>query len=409
MKNTTHFSGLFVTIFALFAVVTLVTPTFVFAFATLPYFEFGSGSASGGSYNYGNSTNGGTSYVAQSLSVSCSPIPTSARVGDSILWFASIRGGSGGYQYFWSGTDGLTGNASSARFSYSSAGTKYGTVTVVSEGQAVTVGCTDPVVISYGRNDNISSQTPSTSGFGISCYPADEKILTGESGTWLAVTSGLPATGTITYTWDGTDGLTGTGPMAFKAYTTNGRKFAILTVTSGGKKATSACTSSISVAPYVAPVVRTLAVAPVATPVVIFDPIQGVCSANVEEIEVGKEVIWEATVVGGTGTYRFAWQGDEDLAGTATSTSKTYEDIGEKTAGVTVTSGTQEEFIFCASPLTVVPLGGGILAGIGSFVFGNPFLLILAALLATIIGIYLAMRKRRQEEDEDAEKAEAKH
>ena len=389
----------------IFAVTTLVVPVFVSAAITqLPTFEFSKGGIRGGSYY--DATAGGPRSVAGGFSATCSATPSSPKVGESVLWFTAINGGSGNYQYFWNGTDGLTGNTSSVRHSYTSAGTKYAAVTVVSNGQSIAVNCESPISVVHAGNSNLANRN--TGGLGISCYAAEESIAPGESGTWLSVISGLSASGETTYSWAGTDNLSGDGPMAFNNYESKGRKFAFLTVTSGGQKAVAACTNQISVATRPASAVRSTATVPSAATVVeALPPIQGECSLLDNEVEVGEEAVWEVVAIGGTGAYSYTWQGDEDLTGSASSTIKIYESTGEKQATVTVTSGDESTLITCSTNLNVTPFsGGGLLAGVGSYVLGNPFYLILAAILAAVIGIYFAMRKRRQEEadDEDDEK-----
>lgn len=97
------------------------------------------------------------------LNASCVADKTTAAVGESVTWTASVTGGTGSYTYSWSGTDSLTGSTASVTKSYSSAGIKYATTTVTSGGQSVTRGCTGPVTVgSNGANLTAGAITPTT-------------------------------------------------------------------------------------------------------------------------------------------------------------------------------------------------------------------------------------------------------
>jgi hypothetical protein len=96
------------------------------------------------------SANVETTYVNNNLSVYCIPNPTSATVGQSVIWTAYVTGGntyggynnSYGYTYSWSGTDGLSfGNSQAIQKTYSTGGLKTATVTVYGNGQSQTATC----------------------------------------------------------------------------------------------------------------------------------------------------------------------------------------------------------------------------------------------------------------------------
>jgi len=82
-----------------------------------------------------------------SLVASCSVAPTTAAIGQNVTWTASATGGSGTYTYAWSGTGGLAGTGASVQKSYTSGGTKTGSVTVTSGSQVSTMACTNSVTV----------------------------------------------------------------------------------------------------------------------------------------------------------------------------------------------------------------------------------------------------------------------
>lgn len=82
-------------------------------------------------------------YSYSQISVSCSPNMTTSYVGYPVTWTAYASGGSGGYQYSWSGTDDSTNiNQSGINIYYQSQGSKSMNVTVWSgDGQSATAYC----------------------------------------------------------------------------------------------------------------------------------------------------------------------------------------------------------------------------------------------------------------------------
>ena len=83
-----------------------------------------------------------------SLAASCSVSPISALAGESATWTAYPEGGTGSYFYSWSGTDGLSGNTKFVTPTYTLAGTKSASATVVSGAQSVTALCANAIVVS---------------------------------------------------------------------------------------------------------------------------------------------------------------------------------------------------------------------------------------------------------------------
>ncbi|MBU6426805.1 PKD domain-containing protein [Patescibacteria group bacterium] len=212
--------------------------------------------------------------VYQSLSVSCGPSTYSVNAGNSVTWTAYASGGNGYYSYNWSGTDGLYGSDSSISKYYYDGGIKYASVTVYSNGQSVTQNCgntvtvygnyyaanypvyyqqqtpvvvqSTPVVVQQSPTYSVTPNTVIASGLDIGCYADPTSITTNQPTTWTAeVTGGMAP---YTYSWTGSDGLTGSQSSVTKYYSVSGDKSAIVSVTSAdGKTGTRACSNSIAV------------------------------------------------------------------------------------------------------------------------------------------------------------------
>lgn len=79
------------------------------------------------------------------LDVKCSANQSSARVDESVVWTAEVKGGNGTYSYKWMGADELSGNQAVLVKSYKSEGDKFAMVTVTSGSKSTNVSCS-PVV-----------------------------------------------------------------------------------------------------------------------------------------------------------------------------------------------------------------------------------------------------------------------
>lgn len=315
------------------------------------YYLLPSGFSAGYSSSYqGNSP-------ASALSVSCTATPITARAGEEILWYSSVTGGAGNYTYSWSGADGLFGTQSTVRKAYATAGEKYATVTVISGGQSAIAGCSQIVQImpSASIAAGTTGGTAGTRRLGASCFAVTERVTTGESATWFAIVSGASPSTTTAYQWDGTDGLTGNGPAVFKTYGKNGLKHALLTVTSGGERIMSVCTNAIAVGPTTV----TLAQAPTTKPITTVTK-----TAATQISTTAMPSASEQIASGGTGTGT-----TEQIAQNKDNTENAAQPQKEKRN-----------------------LAAALISG-----FGNPITLILLALLAVLVGIFLATRRNRNE------------
>ncbi len=206
------------------------------------------GTSNYNNYNYNN---------YQNLQVSCTPNISYTTVGTTVTWSASVYGTTGYYPtYNWSGTDGLYGYGQTISMAYNNPGYKTATVTVTSNGQTVTQTCSTSVNVTgyqtgytgtyyntnlYGTNSNNNNN-----GLDIGCYADPATASINQPVTWaVEVTGGVAP---YTYSWSGTDGLTGSASTLIKYYSTGGSKNAVVSVTSAdGKTGTRACTNAVSV------------------------------------------------------------------------------------------------------------------------------------------------------------------
>jgi hypothetical protein len=80
----------------------------------------------------------------------------------------------------------------------------------------------------------------------VSCGGSPNPAVVNESVTWSAVVSG--GTTPYTYSWTGTDGISGTTASVIKTYTTTGTKNASVTVTDAGAQSTTAnCSVNVGI------------------------------------------------------------------------------------------------------------------------------------------------------------------
>lgn len=199
------------------------------------------------SYNYPTYYTQYQSYYP--LTASCYAVNAGASVptGTAIQWAASASGGSGSYSYSWSGTDGLSGSGQSISMSYYNSGVKTASVTVYSNGQTITEPCNSFVNVGIPAGaTTVVVGSSNASGLDIGCYADPSTAAVNQPITWSVEVSGGLAP--YTYSWTGSDGLSGTQSSAIKYYASSGAKSAIVAVTSAdGKTGTKACSNTVTV------------------------------------------------------------------------------------------------------------------------------------------------------------------
>jgi len=147
--------------------------------------------------------------------------PNPAVPNQAVMWIANATGGSGVYNFSWTGDEGLSSASGSVipsgiaiSKSYSSTGTKNATVTVTS---------------SDGQNASASNfvLVQTSNGYdSIQCSAAPSNALVDHPVTWSV--SVTPPNNTYTYLWKGTDGMniSTTSPSVDITYKTPGLKYA---------------------------------------------------------------------------------------------------------------------------------------------------------------------------------------
>lgn len=194
--------------------------------------------------------------IYQALTATCYPSNTSGTIGNSVQWLAYASGGNGSYAYNWNGTDGFTGTGQATYMTYYSSGIKSASVTIYSGAQSIVVNCTNSVSVMdpYYNYQPTYIQQPiynqgymsNNAGLDIGCYvdPASTRLNTPV--TWnVEVVGGMAP---YTYSWTGSDGLSGQGSSIVKYYDSYGSKSAVVTVTSAdGKTGVRACSTTLAV------------------------------------------------------------------------------------------------------------------------------------------------------------------
>ncbi len=162
-------------------------------------------------------------------------------VNTQVTWIASASGGNGGYTYSWNGTDGLYSSGPTATKLYNTSGSKTASVTVYSDGQSQTATCGTVFI-----ND---TYIPPANNLVISCYASPASVAVGQNVTWYATASGGNTNGSYynnyTYSWNGTDALSGYNSSVSKNYYTTGQKYATVTVYANGQSATQTCYANV--------------------------------------------------------------------------------------------------------------------------------------------------------------------
>ena len=206
-------------------------------------------------YNYNNYYNQGYNYSPiytssnTPVAVSCSSNTNSVAAGNIATWNAYVSGGSGYYTYSWSGTDNLIGNNQSVSRVYSSTGVKTAAVTVSSNGSVATAYCSNSISVGVPGQLGyvVAPKIVSTNtGLDIGCYVDPASISVNQPVTWTAeVTGGV---GPYTYSWTGSDSLSGSDKSVVKTYSTGGEKNAIVSVRSAnGLTGTKSCTNTLAI------------------------------------------------------------------------------------------------------------------------------------------------------------------
>jgi acyl-CoA thioesterase I len=293
-------------------------------------------------------------YPDSPLSLTCEVWPESVFIGRSVTWTKYSWGAPGTtYSYSWAGDGDLSGSGTSIKKSYATAGTYTGTVTARSGDTTVTRPCRNAVTIAplplVGHCEVALSSTRSGSGFEIAA-------------TWKAVAGG--GTGEYSFSWSGSDGLTGDESTVKQVYTSSGTKQGTVTVRSGSDTLTLPC--SIAVTPQMVNATTSA-------------PLTGGCTVRPGDYAADARISWTAQSRGGvvstTTTYR--WRGDGPLNDSTLQTvAVTYDTTGMKTGTVTISRGEDSLEATCNVVLSEEG-SSGVSSGDGCFIataaYGSAF------------------------------------
>jgi hypothetical protein len=228
----------------------------------------------------------------------------------------------------------------------------------------------DPFSLVHGQDDTVVYQTQVqtqqvSAPLDASCYANPTSAYTGQTIYWNV--SAFGSNGNYTYSWSGTDGLSGNSNTVAKIYSTSGAKTASVTVSSAGQTITRVCSSAVSIIDQVNPNPN-----PVTPPVYVYPPqypaypqyptynygptgsaLDVSCYVNPTSASTGQTIYWNASSFGGNGNYSYFWTGTDGLGGQSSNVTKTYYSPGDKFASVTVTSAGQTITRQCSNSTTI--------------------------------------------------------
>src|SRR5213083_2279532 len=240
------------------------------------------------------------------LSASFTYSPSSPQMRQTVSFTGSASGETQPYSYSWSFGDGSTGTGSSAKHTYSSAGTLDVAFTVKDNGSPQqTKTSQQPISVS-------GAPPPLTASFAYS--PSSTQA--GQPVTFTASASG--GTSAFTFSWSFGDGTTGTGSPVTHTYSSAGSYTAALTVkdsSSPQQTATSQMTVAVTSPPP--PILASFALSP-------------------SSPSAGQSVSFAASASGGTSPYNYTWSYGDGSTGTGLQVTHTYDRDGTYQVALTV-------------------------------------------------------------------------
>ncbi len=174
--------------------------------------------------------------------------------------------------------------------------------------------------------------------FSVSCYASPSNVSPGNQVSWYANASG--GNGNYSYSWNGTDNLSGSNQTVSHQYYGLGQQSATVTVFSNGQSMSSTCYANVS-----------------------YQngnnggnngnnngPLSATCTAYPQNANINDQVNWIVqNASGGNGNYYYSWSGTDGLYGTGSSVLKSYQYGGQKTAAVTISSNGQQYVASCST------------------------------------------------------------
>ncbi len=200
----------------------------------------------------------------------------------------------------------------------------------------------------------------------VSCYSSPSSGNIGDTIRWYANASG--GRGNYSYSWSGTEGLSSSGQSISKSYRDSGTKSATVTVTSGNQTISQSCSNTAYIYEdrkrdnYYDDYYRNRNNDYYRNNndyyynnnyYYNYSPLYVSCYADRTVASTETPINWTANVSGGNGNYSYAWYGTDMLRGYNRVNSILYNSVGNKTAYVTVTSGSQTVTQHCSNSVNI--------------------------------------------------------
>lgn len=181
-----------------------------------------------------------------------------------------------------------------------------------------------PVAYAHETDDCV----PVTSDLNVQCVADFTNLQINQTVRYTANATG--GASSYTYSWSGTDNLSGSTQSVTKSYGTAGAKQATVTVTSGGQQKTHTCNVNVQT---------------------VAQPLAVTCSVNRSTANINENIQWAAHPTGGSGIYLYSWSGTDGVHGGGQTTLHVYSTTGTKTATVAVTSDGQVAYATCSTTI----------------------------------------------------------
>jgi hypothetical protein len=186
------------------------------------------------------------------------------------------------------------------------------------------------------QGNEVSCSATKSGTFTVSCTVAPATVLTGDTVTWTATSTG--GVGAYTYSWAGTN-LTGKNTaIVTTSYATAGTYYGIATITRGTETSSANCVNSAS-----------------ENNVIVRDHLTASCSVTPATALTGQTVTWTATSTGGIGAYTYLWAGTNINGATTSVVNTSYTSVKNYTATSTINSGTETLSAGCPNLSVTTP------------------------------------------------------
>ena len=291
----------------------------------------------------------------------CEATPHTGLIGETFTWKVFATGGTGSYTYNWNGTDGLSGSSNSIQKSYSTVGTKTGTVTTVSGNKSDTISCSITVTKpeeKFCKLEIVKSvdKTSAKSGEFLN-YHVEFKNTGNKNCTGGGVKIEDHFDDRLEYVSSNhsSNVTNGYGSIPLYDHTNRRLTWNADTLTPGEEgwvtvkvriPEVNSCsaiemanTARISAYELGWQWVTSNTVRTSVTSEYCDNDFTATCAVSPSSGEIGTTFNYSANASGGTGSYTYSWTGSEGLSSSSRTVSKSYVSAGTKTGTVTVTSG----------------------------------------------------------------------